>query len=172
MKELRFEIKDKRLLESIGRAPGVLKKHLKPAISRSILEMARGARRNAPKAQSVLTNSILTRMSLDGLEGIARPTANYGQAVEEGTGRYGPSGQASGKLPPVDAIQDWIDVKNIEPDDPTMTQEDLAYLIARSIAMRGTPAQPYLYPSFRQHKAAAARRIDGAIAAAIREVQR
>jgi hypothetical protein len=167
MTAVAIQIESARLERYLREFGPALTRNLRTAVQRSIVEMARTARRNAPKAFSTLTQSISFFMSLDGLEGTARPAVNYGAAVERGTGRFGPSGRASGKFPPLQPLIDWIRVKRIQPDDPAMDQEDLAWLFARAIAMRGTPKQPYMVPAFDQHKAAAAARIDRAVAATI-----
>lgn len=46
-------------------------------------------------------------------------------------------GRAPGKFPPIDAIKDWIDNKGLSYDIPI---NSLAFLIARSIANKGTTA--------------------------------
>lgn len=57
--------------------------------------------------------------------------------------KYLESGRKSGKFPPVDKILEWIRIKPVIPRDkngklPTTNQ--LAYLIGRKIATKGTPA--------------------------------
>lgn len=170
MNRLSFQIEKSRLERALRFTGPTLVKFLRPAIGRTIVEMARNARRLAPKAMSTLVNSIIPVMAIDGLSGEVRPHANYAEAVERGTGLYGPKHTASGKPPPVAAILDWIKVKRIKPDDPFTDQEDLAYVISRSIAARGTPPQPYLEPAFLAGLPAGKLRIERAIAAALRAV--
>ena len=55
--------------------------------------------------------------------------------------------QAGSKMPPIDAIENWIEVKRIVPKEingkvPTIRQ--LAFLISRKISRDGIPAKPYL----------------------------
>lgn len=164
MTTLTIEVEATRLERYLREFGPALRRNLAAAIGRSILEMARTWRRLAPKAHSTYVNSITTSTSLDGLEGTARAGVNYAQAVERGTGRYGPTGRASGRFPPIQPLIDWIRVKRIVPDDPNMDAEDLAWLFARSIALRGTPRQTAAGPAFDQHKAKAQARIDRAIA--------
>jgi len=45
-------------------------------------------------------------------------------------------GRRPGKFPPVDQIKDWLKEKGIKPSD--ISQDSLAFLIARKIARRGT----------------------------------
>lgn len=127
-------------------SPQRLEREMNGAITRLVAEMARAARDKAPKATSVLTNSITSRM-LSPLEGVVAAGVDYARMAEEGTGVWGPQKQASGKMPPVQNILDWVKAKHLTPDDPNMDEEDLAFLIARSIAVRGTPSQPYFQPT-------------------------
>ena len=156
------------LQAAILKAPDKLEKRLNQAISRSVSEIARSARRRAPKAFSVLTNSINDRM-VSPLEGLVAPGTNYAEAVEKGTGVYGPAGQASGKLPPVENILDWVRLVGIQPREPDMDQDDVAWLIARKIATTGTKPQPYLQPAYDENREKTERRINQAIDRAINE---
>lgn len=108
------------------------------AIGRGAQEVAVEARGGAPKAFSTLAQSILVRR-----EGQADYSviagARYARYVEKGTG---PGGK-----PPLQALRDWIRIKRIEPADPTMDREQLAHLLQRSIAKRGTRAQPFMQPA-------------------------
>jgi len=63
--------------------------------------------------------------------------ANYGKYVDSGR-------KPNSKWPPVKSIRDWIKVKGIKPNKPKMTQEQLAFVMARSIGIRGVPAVPFL----------------------------
>lgn len=149
------------LRRAMARGPATLSKHMDRAIGRIVLEMANAARQNAPKATSQLTGSIITRRP-NPLEGLVEVGAEHGLYVEVETGPQG--------LPPVQNILDWINVRNIQPNDPDTSEEDLAYLIARRIATRGIKAQPFLQPAFDDRKAAAERRMNTAIDSALREM--
>ena len=133
---------------ALAASPQRLEREMNGAIQRLVAEMARSARDKAPKATSLLTHAILPRM-VGPLEGVVAAGVNYAQAAEEGTGLWGPKKQASGKMPPVQSILDWVKTKHLTPDDPNMDEEDLAFLIARSIAARGTPPQPFFEPTLR-----------------------
>lgn len=154
-----LEFHTSQLVAALHLAPQRLAAELDRAISRSLLEMARTAKRNAPKAHSTLANTIHHQM-LSSFEGEITAGVNYARYPEEGTPPQ--------PLPPDQSILDWIKVKNIQPNDPTMTQADLAYVIARSIAARGTPPQPYAEPAFEEHKADTERRISEGILRALR----
>lgn len=158
---MELTIQNKGLLQALRQSPQVLEKHLNLAVLRSVQEMARSARGYAPKAESTLTQSINHRM-VSKLEGIVSTDQDYARMVEEGTGPGGwPSDQS---------MLDWIRVKGITPNDPDMDLGDLAFLFARSIALHGTPKQPFMQPAFDINKGPAEQRMDKAIAAAIEEM--
>ncbi|MFA7666455.1 MAG: HK97-gp10 family putative phage morphogenesis protein [Burkholderiaceae bacterium] len=163
---LELTVDSRELQRAMLASPAILGKHLTRAIERVTLEMARDARRRAPKAFSTLTQSINSAM-VSPVEGLVFAGADYARLVEEGT-RGG-----SGRRPPPKAnILDWIKVRRIQPDDPTMSQEDLAYVFARSIARKGTPAQPFMRPAYEANRVKAEQRISKAIDAALTEIGR
>jgi len=153
----------KRFRRALRRAPDVLERHVDRAIGRSVREMARTARRLAPKATSQLTNSILSRQPSP-LEGLVRAGVDYAPMVETGTG---PGGR-----PPQRAMLTWLRLHQIQPHDPGMSDEDLAFVMARAIVRHGTPAQPFMAPAFRRHEADARQRIDAAVSASLNEIAR
>jgi hypothetical protein len=146
MTSISLEIKHAGLTQALQKSPEVLTRHLRLAVLRILMEIARQARSSAPKAFSTLTYSINQRM-IDDLSGEVRPHVDYARMVEEGTG--------PGGFPPEQSIVRWIAVKGITPRDPAMSVEDLAYAIARSIALHGTQKQPYLMPAANEKKARA-----------------
>lgn len=162
MIQMDLQIHKRGLLQAISQGPAVLRKHLNLAVLRTVKEIARSARRHAPKAFSTLTQSINHRM-LNALTGEVSPHVEYAEMVETGTGRGG--------WPDVAELREWIKVKNIQPRDPTMDDWDLSFVIGRSIAMKGTPAQPYMQPALNDNKARAERRINTAINKALKEMQ-
>lgn len=151
---LELQIHSKALAEAMRKAPDVLSRNLDKAINRIVIEMANDARSKAPKANSHLTNSINIRRP-SALVGKVVPGMDYARYVEEPTG--------SGGTPPVQAMMDWISVKGITPRDPDMDRRDLAFVIAKQIAISGTEPQPYLQPAFDENKAMAEKRINQAI---------
>jgi len=161
MIELSLQINNQGLRQAFSQAPEILRRHLNKAVLRSVMEIARTARRNAPKAFSTLTQSIQHSMP-DPLTGEVAPGVDYARMVEEGTG--------PGGYPNPQTMLDWIKVKGISPRNPAMDQRDLAYAMARSIAHKGTPAQPYMAPALDSNKARAERRIDSALTAALKEM--
>lgn len=173
MLEITFE--SKKLIAAMMRAPNELEKHMNRAIHRAVLQMAGSARKNAAELDTTgqLKQSIQVKRPTP-LEGIVAPGAEYAQAVEQGTGIYGPHGVASGKMPTpgldIKGVLDWVRGKRLTPDDPNMDREDLAWVIARSIARRGTPAQPFLAPAFEENRRRAEKLIESAIDAALRDI--
>lgn len=161
MTGLTLTIQNQALLKAIERGPRVLEKHMRLAVLRSIMEMARDARSFAAKAFNYLTNSIIQRQPSP-LVGEVVAGMDYARMVEEGTD--------PGGWPPEQAMVDWIRVKRIEPNDPSMDERDLAFVMARSIAMKGTPTQPYMQPAFDNNKARAEMRCNAAVDAALREM--
>lgn len=157
--ELIFD--NRRLIEAFTKAPRLLVTHLDLAIDRSVRAMARDARKGAAKAFSTLTQSIGSRLPSP-LTGEFFAGVDYARAVEEGTD--------SGGYPPRQTLLDWIRVHRIEPRDPDMDEEDLAYVIGRFIAIRGTPAQPYMAPAFEGNKRRAERGVSRAIDETLRRM--
>jgi len=160
MTGMNLEIDSLRLERAMARAPVTLAREMESAIGRIVQTMARAARRKAPKAHSHLVNAI-GAVHASPFEGLVAAGVDYARLVEEGTGpaRAGVAGSPT----LFDHILDWVKVKRLVPDDPAMDQRDLAFVIARAIALRGTPAQPFMGPAFDQHKAEAERRIEAAI---------
>lgn len=166
MSDMQLTVDTEKLLKAVIAQPVKLEKNLDIAIDRSLHLFARSARENAHKAFSTLMQSIgITRNGK--LEGTTGPSVNYGQAVEEGTGIFGPDGQPSGIMPPVENIHDWVKLVNLTPNDPSMDSADLAWAIAKSIALEGTQAQPYMEPAFEDNRHEAERLIDVAINASL-----
>jgi hypothetical protein len=162
MTALSLQIHNRGLMQALSQGPAVLRKHMHNAVLRSVMEIARSARRYAPKGFSTLTQSISQRM-VDALTGEVAPHVDYARMVEEGTG--------PGGWPSDEALVRWIRVKGITPNDPSMDERDLAFVFARSIALHGTPKQPYMQPALQENKARAERRIDQAINQALKELQ-
>ena len=74
--------------------------------------------------------------------------------------KYIEYGRRPGKMPPLDVIEKWIDVKQIKPHSMTLksgktvipTPPQLPFLIARSIGRRGIPPKPLFKNSFEAAK--------------------
>ena len=134
------------VIEQFRRAPATMTREVDRGVSRAAQEVAREAKRRAPKADSTLTNSIHAERK-EMMDWLVGTSVEHGEYVETGTGLWGPNRHASGRMPPVHSLVDWIRRRRIVPDDPEMDDRDLAYVIGRSIARRGTPKQAYLEPA-------------------------
>ena len=79
--------------------------------------------------------------------------ADYWKYIENGR-------RAGAKMPPVSAIENWINVKQIVPHSMTLKSgktvipsvKQLSFLIARSIGQRGIPPKPLFKNSFEAAK--------------------
>lgn len=108
------------------------------ALGRGALELHREAVRRAPKADSNLVKQSGVEHR-GALEKHVIFGARYAGYVERGTG---PGGQ-----PTLGDILAWMRRRRIKPRAAGMTETKLAHVIRRSIAARGTPAQPFAGPA-------------------------
>ena len=91
--------------------------------------------------------------------------------------KYIEYGRRPGKMPPVSAIENWINVKQIIPHSMTLksgktvipTIPQLSFLIARSIGRRGITPKPLFQKSFEAAKQQFMQVIKDAILADIKE---
>lgn len=131
---IRVNIDTQRVREAFKRAPQVMERTIDVKLARGAEEVARAAKRGAPKAFSNLVNSIRAQR-VGALHYEVSEGMNYGRAVEEGTRPH---------FPNPDALRPWVErvlgVSGKEADDK-------AWMIARAISKRGTRAQPYMQPA-------------------------
>ena len=91
--------------------------------------------------------------------------------------KYIEYGRRPGKMPPLEVIEKWIDVKEIKPHSMTLksgktvipTIPQLSFLIARSIGRRGIPPKPLFKKSFEAAKQQFIQVIEDAITQDIKE---
>lgn len=91
--------------------------------------------------------------------------------------KYVEYGRRPGKMPPVSAIENWINVKQIIPHSMTLksgkpvipTIPQLSFLIARSIGRRGIQPRPFFKQSFETAKREFLHIIEEAVLADIKE---
>lgn len=120
--------------DGLGKLPAAVVRAVDTKLARGAEEVAREAKGNSPKAFSHLTNSIRAERISD-MHYRVSEGMNYGRPVEEGAR---PHRVDSRKLIP------WVErVLGVRGKDA----RSKAFLIARSIAMRGTRAQPYMQPA-------------------------
>ena len=119
------------VIDAVNRIPASVLKKVSKSLDRGSHEVAREAKSLVPLAFSTLINAIQVQSVSELVRDVVAKT-DYALAVEKGTG--------PGGLPPVQSIEDWMKVKGIEGD---------AFLIARSIAQKGTKAQPFFEPALK-----------------------
>lgn len=105
-------------------------------LSRAALEAERQMKLDAPKATTLLANSI-------GHSLLSDTEASVGPAV-----RYAPwvlHGRSAGKRPPFQAIYDWVRRRALGGNNPRQA----AFLIARAIGRRGVRGQDFIGPTAR-----------------------
>lgn len=155
------------LAQSLRNSPATLRRYLTPALDESAkliaMQAKRNIRTNQSMAHSLLINSISSRTAPDGMEAEAFAGTNYAWYVEKGS--------RGGGYPNQQTIIDWLRVKHISPNNPETSESELAFLIARKIALHGTAAQPFMDPAFQTEKAGAINRVNTAVQQAIREIR-
>jgi hypothetical protein len=85
-------------------------------------------------------------------------------------------GRKAGRMPPIDAITEWVVKKGLADTYSVKTQKraargndfkyramSIAFLIAKKIQKVGSKPKPFLYPAFRQNEAQVMREINEAI---------
>ena len=85
--------------------------------------------------------------------------------------------RAGAKMPPLDVIEKWINVRQIIPHSMTLKSgktvipsvKQLSFLIARSISQKGIPARPFFKKSFEAAKREYLAKIEEAIIQDIKE---
>ncbi|MEY2634049.1 MAG: hypothetical protein RIR00_2703 [Pseudomonadota bacterium] len=142
----------------IAAAGDDLGREIDSAMGRAAQEVAREGKRLAPKAFSTLTNAIIASRIGPG-SWMARAGTQYARYVEEGTRRGG--------WPPRQTLTDWVRVKRIVPHTPGMSDERLVAVIRRSIAAKGTPAQPFMAPALEGRVDRIRQLIEDAVTAAL-----
>ena len=132
------------LRRALQRAPAEVMRDVDRNLGRGAREVSRTARDLAPKATSLLTQSIQTgRLSLS--EHTVSALAGYAGPVEQG--------RRPGAMPPLQDLIDWIRTRRIQPAGPGVkTQRDLAFVIGRKIAREGTAAQPFMEPALERNE--------------------
>lgn len=134
--EIRLIFDGEKVLDGLKRAPQQVEAQLEFALDRGMLELARRARELAPKAFSTLTNSI-RGFVIGRLKRMVAPGVNYALPVE--------TGRAPGRMPGTgNGLQEWVRQKTGYSGNQL---ERTTFLIARSIARKGTKAQAYMQPA-------------------------
>lgn len=135
--------------------PAIFRKHMTPAVTRSVIGGEGIAKKLAPRDTSNLARSIThevrsTAGSVRGKWGTAL-SPHYGPDVEFGTRPH---------WPPVSALAGWARRHGTNP-----------YAVAAGIAKHGTKAQPFMRPSFAQIRAKARIELRNGLRAALAEMK-
>lgn len=157
----RFKIDTQQAEKVFKKAPDLLHKHLRNGLDRSAGVVINQAQQLAPYAGSELVRTISYQYT-GPLRVEVFAAKQYARYVEEGTG--------PGGMPPLYTLRDWIRARHITPRDPNMSENQLAYIIGRSITARGTPAQPFMEPSLERSEARIQQLLNAATAKALAQL--
>jgi len=127
-----------RVARAFKRSPRIMIDRVDAFLLRGALELAREARREAPKASSLLANSIYPD-KLGDMDYLIGPHVAHGVYMELGR-------RPGGAMPPFQPILDWLKnkgVASLSGEEP----RDVAWAMRRSIQRKGTPAQPFMGPA-------------------------
>lgn len=133
----------KRVSEAFQKAPAIMLSHARRGLDVAAARISRAARFEAPKAFSQLTNSIIWR-SPGPLIRVITAGTDYADFVNDGTGIFGPKHAASGHMPPIQRLDEWVRIMRLRPRTAGMTDHGLAFVIGRKIAKTGTKADPFM----------------------------
>lgn len=158
MRDLSVVVQTSALDLALRDAPQCMMKYLKGGISRAGSEVSREARKEAPKAESNLVNSIRSHVVGD-LQRMITSNMNYNAHVVQGTNSQG--------MPPIRSILDWVKVMRLQPRNPKDSQKDLAFMIARSIARKGTQPDDFYDRAADATKDNVSRILNAAVAAGL-----
>lgn len=104
------------------------------------LNIQNGARRRVRVDRGRLRNAISHEVTEDGLSATIGMVGTEGGAMAKIAMANEFGRRAGSKQPPTEEIRGWARRHGIDPK--------LAFVIARSIGRKGTPAQPFLFPAF------------------------
>lgn len=152
--DFRIDIDSAAVADGLKKAPAAVARHVGLALDRAAEEVAREARRLAPKAFSTLTNSIHAHQ--DGAwRRIVAPSVNYAMYVETGTG---PAVGQDSYMPNPVHLRGWIKQHGGISFGTTKRgsrarQEqydeirDRSFALAMYIKQHGTKPHPYMRPA-------------------------
>lgn len=125
-------------------AQQIMRDEVRIGITRSVIQIEADAKRLVPVDTHTLQRSITHEVQASGTDVIGRAGSNlvYAPVVE-----YGRSAGAA--MPPPSALTGWMRRHGMD--------EKYAFVLARSIARRGTRPKPYLKPALDKNRAAITR---------------
>lgn len=112
----------KELQKAFSKAPDIVVEVLGPILQKSLILLQASARQFVQKDTSTLASKIITKTE-NALSGEVRADTDYAVFVHEGTKPH---------WPPIQAIEPWANRHSIPP-----------FMVARSIAAKGTKANPF-----------------------------
>jgi hypothetical protein len=136
---MKLTIDAKQLAElqaEMGRWPGKAQEAGNWVVQKAAQVAAREMKVDAPKAFSLLTNSISIDQESPAVAWVG-PHVAYAWWVEKGR-------KAGGKMPPMLALKDWVRVKLKLPEG--REARSAAWKIGRAIQRKGTKAHPFVEP--------------------------
>lgn len=152
------------------RAPDIVEKHLRTALTKSGLLIERDAKQNVAQATRAAMRSITSRVTGIGaqMHALVEVGEPYGYYIEHG--------RAPGAMPPYrggSSLALWAKSVGITSSGSNPSRQDLGILfcIARTIGRRGTRAQPFLEPAFDNNKHKIREYFEDALRAAIKEIE-
>jgi hypothetical protein len=146
-----------RVREAFIRSPQVMERVIEVKLSRGAEEVARDAKRRAPKAFSHLVNSIRAER-VGALHYQVAEGMNYGRSVEEGARPH----EVNSRV-----LRPWVErVLGLRDKEARAA----AFLIARAIKRRGTRAQPYMQPAAEANRSRLFELVNQGVAAGLKEV--
>lgn len=122
-------------VDKLNKSSFAITKHLKEALRKSTEVTKQNVARNAPVFEATLKKSITSKVTgLTGIVGVGSEAVKYGYVQEYG--------RKPGKMPPVSALEKWAAAK--------MGSSDMAFVLARSIAKKGTKPHPFFQPGLEE----------------------
>ena len=173
--QLKLKVDTDRFRKAVETYPAEMRKAMVVALDRGSEIVEKEAKLNLTGNRSVvfgaLRASIGHRTNADTLQSVIGPglagrpgtggdPKNYGLFVEEG--------RAAGKAPPVSALELWVQRKLAIGDTEEIAK--VAFLIARSIAKKGTTPAPFLEPAALDNEQRITARMQGVIDAKVDEL--
>lgn len=137
------------LIKNIEKYPAVSEKHVGTAISRSLVRILGQEKQQAPVG---VTGNLRDnwRVDIGRFEGALRSMAPYALAVHQGTGPHVVSGET---------LKKWAARKGLNP-----------WAVAKSIAKKGTKANPFLQRSVQIEQENVNREFAGALSAILKDI--
>lgn len=154
MAELTITVDTKQVERMLKKAPALTRRRLGQIVERGAIEVQREMRVAAPVAVTGdLRRSVKYTFNATSLSAVIEPEAKYAAAVENGARPHWPPYRAGTPL------AQWAKKKGMN-----------AYLLARSIAKKGTKPHPFVKPTYDKMKPTIERNLQQGVAQLAREL--